>query len=249
MEATTKLFTTRKLFDFVSSVITIFCLSFVIYKAQECMVKFLDKPESTDVSIEHASKHDYPAISICLNDIDSFYAQTLEKCNLTVDDYKYNNVWLGSNGNHEFCKDPLKLYEEMTKNPFDAVINSIVASNDDIDDIKLTHYTKDSKWNGRCFTYEEPEDTRINGITVSFWNDAYVYVHSPGSFFGTDFKEFKVARGQEVKIDVMHEVFEVLDFDGQDCKKYPFGRDACIFDKIHKVRHIIRPVWTIIKAF
>ena len=138
----------------------------------------------------------------------------------------------------------------MTGNPSDSLINSIYGSNDDIDSFNLTYNTIDiSKWDGRCFTYESPKNTALKGITVEFWNDAFVYVHSPGSFFGTDFKEFKVARGLKVEIDVIHEVFEVLDFDGQDCKKYPFGRDACIFDKIHKVRHINRPVWTIIKVF
>ena len=239
-----------KLFNFVSYVITFLCLLFVIYKAQECFAKFLDKPESTDVLIEHAAKHDYPTISVCLNDIDSFHAETLKKCNLTVDDYKYNNIWVGNNQTHEFCNDPLKLYEEMTGNPSDSLINSIYGSNDDIDSFNLTYNTIDiSKWDGRCFTYERPKNTALNEITVEFWNDAFVYVHSPGSFFGTDFKVFKVARGLKVKIDVIHEVFEVLDFDGQDCKKYPFGRDACIFDKIHKVIHINRPVWTIIKVF
>lgn len=234
MEATTKLFTKRKIFDFVSFVITIFCLSFVIYKAQECVVKYLDKPESTDVSIEHASKHDYPAISICLNDMDSFYASTLQKCNLTVDDYMYNNVWVGSNVSHDFCQDPFKLFEEMTGNPFNSIINRISASDEEGSDVEFSYYTKDSKWNGRCFTFEEPQNTKVTELQFWFWNDAYVYVHSPGSYFGTDYKEFKVLVGDQVRVDVLHEVFEVLDFDGQACEKYPFGRDACIFEIIQK---------------
>ena len=128
---------TKRIFDFSSFVIHILCLSFVVFKAQECIEKFLDKPETTNVSIEQASKHDYPAISICLNDYDSFYGKTLSKCNLTFDDYFYNNIWVGRNGSHEFCKDPLKLYEEMAKNPFDTMISNITAFGDDLDEYPL----------------------------------------------------------------------------------------------------------------
>ena len=229
-----KLFGAQKILDFVSFVIHILCLSFVLFKAQECIEKFIDKPETTNVSIEQASKHDYPAITICLNDFNSFYGKTLSKCNLTVNDYFHNNVWEGSNGSHEFCKDPWKLYEEMTKNPFDAMIKNITASNDDLDKYQLNYSSRDDKYNGRCFTFEEPQNTKITYVQIWFWNDAYVYVHSPGSFFGTDYKEFKVLVGDRVKVDVMHEVFEVLDFDGHACEKYPFGRDACIFEMIQK---------------
>ena len=226
---------TKRIFDFSSFVIHILCLSFVVFKAQECIEKFLDKPETTNVSIEQASKHDYPAISICLNDYDSFYGKTLSKCNLTFDDYFYNNIWVGRNGSHEFCKDPLKLYEEMAKNPFDAMISNITALDDDSGEYPLVNYsTIDSEWNGRCFTFQKPQNTKITYVKIFLWNDAYVYVHSPGSFFGTEYKEFKITKGQKVEIDVMHEVFEVLDFDGHACRKYPFGRDACIFDIIQK---------------
>ena len=225
--------TKRSIFDFVSLIITLLCVSFVAYKAQECIAKYVSEPESTDVAIERASKHKYPAISICLNDIDSFYGETLVKCNLTTTDYKDNDRWRGT-GNDEFCQDPEKLYEEMTGDPFNSVISYILASNDDDYDIELSYYTKDSKWNGRCFTFEAPDNTLITQIDAEFWNDAYVYIHSPGSFFGTDYKEYGIIRGNHTKIDVMHEVFEVLDFDGQVCAKYPYGRDACIFDTIHQ---------------
>ena len=74
-------FSIQTLLNILSAGITIFCIGFVIYKAEECFDKFLKKPESTDVSIAHAYKHPYPAISICLDYNVDLYNKTLTKCN------------------------------------------------------------------------------------------------------------------------------------------------------------------------
>lgn len=60
-------------------------------------------------------------------------------------------------------------------------------------------------------------------------------MHTPGSFFGSDYKEFVVPKGYTFTVDVMHEVFKVLEFDGDKCQNYIFGRDDCIYRTIHKV--------------
>ena len=229
-EETTK----NSLFDTLSFIINLLCLSFVIYKSEQCIAKFISKPESAKVSIEDPANHPYPAISICLNDVDSFYAETLKKCNLTADDYRIGLVWGGS-GEHEFCQDPEKLYEEMTGDPYDLLISDITGMNE-TDWMQLSYRSMDDQWSGRCFTYETPKDTQVIMIEAWFWNDADIFVHRQGSFYDDDYKLFSLMRGQSVVVSVMHEVFEVLDFDGQPCKKYLFGqdRDECILDKIHE---------------
>ena len=60
---------TYKLF---SSVLKLACIVFVVYQTQKCIGKFCRNPKTTDVEIEHASKHPYPAVSICHNDFDMY---------------------------------------------------------------------------------------------------------------------------------------------------------------------------------
>ena len=218
-------------FEVASLILTTFCLSFVVYKSQECLEKYFKHLQSSTVSIEDALKYDYPAVSICLNDLDSFYEPTLKKCNLSSDEYRGHDKWVG-NGTEDFCKDPLALYEEMTKDPFKSIVSAVSVNYE----YNLTTYaTKDDKGNGRCYEFELPKNTKIAQLEFWFLNHAYVYIHSPGSFYGTDYKGLQVLIGKEIAIDIMHEVFEVLDFDGQPCKKYPEGRDKCLDDKIHEL--------------
>ena len=225
----------EKIFQWASSILTLLCIAFVVYKSTECLMKYFKNLESSNVSIEDAAKHDYPAISICLNDPDSFHEETLKKCNLTLDDYKHSHIWVGD-GSEDFCKDPLKLYEEMTKDPFNSIITDVVMVGMNYDSFNPTTYvTKDSKWNGRCYEFEVPKDTKITFMVFWLSKDALVYIHSPGSFHGANYKEFAVLLGKQIEIDVMHEVFEVLDFDQQQCETYPDGRDKCIDEKVYEL--------------
>ena len=218
-------------FQLASLILTVFCLFFVAYKSQECLEKYLKNLQSSTVAIEDASKHDYPAASICLNDLDAFYLETLKKCNLTPNEYRWDEIWTG-NGTEDFCNDPSALYEEMTKDPFNSVVSAVTVNLN----FNLTAYTTKDDWvNGRCYEFELPKDTKITTMEFRFWNSAYVYIHSPGSFHGTDYWDIQVLIGKVIFVNILHEVFEVLDFDGQPCKKYPNGRDKCIDDKIHEI--------------
>ena len=225
--------TTQTIFDILTFAITIFCLGFVIYKGQECLVKFLDKPKSTDVSIQHAYKYPYPAITICHNDFYEIYEKRLTECNSTFWQYFDNYQWMDNSS--DFCSDPEKLFKKVTGNLFDIVTELQIATPEA--EITLSNedfHFKDDRWHGRCFTFEVQPNAKMIGFYATFHRDAYIFVHTPGSFFGSDYKEFLVRNDSHIRMDVMHEIFKVLDFDGESCKDYVFGRDECIHSAIDK---------------
>ena len=219
----------------MSIIITLFCIGFVIYKGEECFAKFIKNPKSTDVSIEHSHKHPYPAISICNYDFYEDYNETLNKCNLTVTNFYDEYKWIG-NGYEDYCSDPAKLYRRMTKGRF-SVLSDVWVS-DDTDEMvakDINFQFKDNLWDGRCYTYEAPHEAEM--IMWKGWvhKEAHVYIHTPGSFFWSDYKEFMLPLDMDITIDVMHEVFNVLEFDGEACENYMFGRDQCLHKFIHEV--------------
>ena len=46
-------------------VVTVLCLIFVIWQAIQCCSKYVGKPKATELTIEKAAKHSFPAITIC----------------------------------------------------------------------------------------------------------------------------------------------------------------------------------------
>ena len=226
-------FAKQSIFDILSIVITLFCIGFVIYKGEECFSKYLENPKSTDVAIEHAHKHPYPAISICQNDIYSNYEGTLKKCNLTYLDYYNDFKWVGL-GSEAFCSDPAELYRVMTGNR-GSVLSDVKVTEYEIVATDQNFTFKDDVWNGRCYTYEAPTDMNLMMWQGWVHKDAYIFIHTPGSFFWSDYKEFVLPTGYDLTVDVMHEVFNVLEFDGEACNNYVFGRDECIHRIIHEV--------------
>ena len=214
--------------------INIACLIFVLYQAQKCVRKYEGTFQSVDVSIERASKHQYPELTFCPKG-SQVVVQKLQRCNLTFNDYFYKNDWIGNctNGQDAFEKTatvPKDFFEgvgiDSDDYPLNIDINHVNQHFDVIDTLRL----------GRCFSFNYPKDEDIPEITFMLKNDSFnVYVHTPGSFFGNDAQIIQINPGLTVKMTVSHEIFDVLDFDGEPCEYYEFGRDTCIDSAIHKV--------------
>ena len=77
----------QQIFNILSYCTTLFCIGFVIYKGRECIAKFLTKPESSIVTIEHASKHNYPSLTFCLPN--PYNSEILAKCSIQPFEYRY----------------------------------------------------------------------------------------------------------------------------------------------------------------
>ena len=221
--------------------VNIFCTVFVLYKGHECLAKFLGNPQTTHVSIEHAYKHDYPAITICHGDYiekQQIYDETLAKCNLTYLQYIYDRMWTG-NGTEDYCSDAAKLYEKMSGQR-QSIMQQVWLYGDGSDSIvDKDEYFEfvDDDFYGRCFSFRMIPKTPIRLWQGSFYKDAYVYVHMPGNFHGSGDtnKGFSLEKGFRVEYATLeYEIFEVLDFDGEPCKNYINGRDDCIHNAIYK---------------
>ena len=80
------------IFNIFTFILTLGCFIFVIYQGRECVIKYINKPKSTDVNIEHASKNPYPSLTLCPKTKKGdekgleLMENILEKCNLTLVD-------------------------------------------------------------------------------------------------------------------------------------------------------------------
>ena len=216
---------TYKTFSFT---LKIACIIFVVYQTQKCIRKFCEDPKTTDVNIEHASKHPYPAVSICYNDF-AKYSANLLSCNLTLDSYYYEYKWT-----NEFCKDAELLYEKMVGSPSDFIHSIEILNQEEYIAIDMENdnsfQLKDDSFNGRCYTVKPPQE--VTEIRIHFTYPAYIYIHGPKSFFGNDYMGILVDTSHDVVVNVMHEIFEVLDFDNESCNHYENGRDNCIYSAV-----------------
>ena len=81
-----------------------------------------------------------------------------------------------------------------------------------------------------------PPNETILEYQVLTSQDTLIKISSPGDWQGAEVKNIRLKHGAEFNMNVMHEIFEVLDFDGQQCGhyQYPYGRDGCIENVIHQ---------------
>ena len=227
----------RPIFNTLSLAMFLFCTAFVIYKSTECFTKFLKRPQSNEVSIEHASKHPYPTITIC--PVNKDFLETL--CNIADAEYKYNAKWFGTEGNQTICSDPEKLFDAMASGPEDTVDSLYQVNFKHNSVIVLDWRSPTSSWknafhfidsyeygNYRCFSYEPPDSAFI--IALWFKRNVSIHIHNKGDFTATsNTKYFLLKIGQSFNIDIGYEYLQMLEFDGVDCRNYfDEQRDSCI---------------------
>ena len=217
--------------------INIACLIFVLYQAQKCVRKYVGILQSVDVSIERASKHQFPELTFCPKG-SKIVIQKLRGCNLTYSDYFYNNNWIGN------CTNGQDAFEKTATVPKDFFDGVVIDSDDyplniDIENVGKYFDVIGTVRMGQCFTFNYPKDEDIPEISFMLKNDTFnVYVHTPGSFFGNDAQIIQIKPGLSVDITVSHEIFDVLNFDGEPCQYYDFGRDTCIDSAVHEVTYL-----------
>ena len=223
----------------ISYIFTLGCFVFVMYQACSCLHKYLAKPKSTDVTIDLASKHAYPAITFCLDDT-SIFGEVLQTCNLTYDDYFKGNKWLGS------CKDPAYLNEQVARELLSEMITSLViessnqsfSATDEHFDYKRKYDRNANAKVFNCFTYNTPLNIEIKTLTATFAQNISIFFGNQGDFYGPELHQDKFILsylGQTIIIDVSHEAIEVLDFNGEACMDYgTTTRDECILETVHE---------------
>ena len=219
--------------EFVTYIFTFACFIFVMYQGCQCLSKYLAKPKSTDVTIDLASNHSYPGITICFESETDIFDSILHECNLTFNDYFVENKWIGINQSIEICRDPAKLNQKLIGLVPDAVkidINNEISSTNESFEFKL-------KGQRNCVSYKMPQNTEITTLYATFHQKVHLFFGNQGDFLDTDLGENRLAileLGTSLTIDLSYEVFEFLDYNGESCAKYNQPRDDCILKNAHE---------------
>ena len=232
-------FKMSKVSDITAYLTSLACFIFLVFQATKCVIKFGQEPKGTDVIIAESSRHPYPTLTIC--PIASYnenpdYKEALDKCNLSHDEYFNQAKWIGS-GSESYCQNPKELYEQIM-GKFDTLVNNVAIMVEggqvflnSTSDFQAVDRQENGRF-GRCFSFEMPQNTRISNLLVETNDGIEVRFHSPGNFYNEDNRYTHVRTDNQEDIDLIHEVFEVLDYEGEPCMNYPNGssRDTCIED-------------------
>ena len=83
---------------------------------------------------------------------------------------------------------------------------------------------------GRCFAVPSSE-YQITEMVINSSVNTDIRFHSPGNWYDEEFKYWHFENNTEADVDISYEIFEVLDFDGEDCGHYHLTgetRDDCV---------------------
>ena len=80
------------------------CFLFVAYRGYECLEKFLNKTQATDITYQSSEVLNFPSVTFCPK-VDNmlklsafpkpFKVEELAKCNLTWQQYAHDGHWIG----------------------------------------------------------------------------------------------------------------------------------------------------------
>ena len=229
------------------------CFSIVSWQCFKCVQKFVDKPQGTKLSVVKTAGKLFPTVTVCPKPFgysDFVFNRTLlAQCgNISHDNYRWDGLWAG-NGSAE-CTDPAILYERVTPKPA-ALIKQINISlySGQQNDIHYIYPSQDSEvfvpldmsFYGRCYSLnisQEIMDKGIFWLTFDFWTDVRVFVHNIGTLITvrtarSQYNDIKV--GKRHVLNVAHDYFKMLDFEGTPCEKdEKYSLDQCIFKYLRK---------------
>ena len=191
------------------------CVSIVFYQGYNCWIKYKSNPQTTQVSIEKATR--FPDITFCPHG--DFYKKRNNDCNISAFDYFINNQWNGTLN----CSDPIKLHKSIVGDVKDLVSNIIMyddhlnASNSMTVDLdNPSNFRVLDFPNGRCYSLRWDITFDMYAITFYFLGQTSVSIDPPGNFFNSfespiiDLTEYRVTT-----VNVLYETFKVLSFDGE----------------------------------
>ena len=91
-------------------------------------------------------------------------------------------------------------------------------------------------------TARPPQNFSRHGImkaAIRFWTPVVVFFHNPGTFeTARQLTNLKISTGQKFYVDLEHEVFNMLDFGGEECidskKNKEYNKDICTHEALEK---------------
>ena len=160
----------------------------------------------------------------------------------SVDAYIRGEKWFGSGNN--YCTDSQLLFEYIVAKPED-LISSLTLSFFDKDGSVEINYPS-SIWSaidhnivGRCFTANITSDLIKYGIEKAELvvnTNVRVYFHTAGMVITDRQKRnIDITSGKRIEIDLEHEEFNMLDFEGQFCNNDKgYSKDLCVNEEFER---------------
>ena len=210
------------------------CVSIVFYQGYNCWIKYKSNPQTTQVSIEKATR--FPDITFCPHG--DFYKKRNNDCNISAFDYFINNQWNGTLN----CSDPIKLHKSIVGDVKDLV-SSISLYDEDLANSKNVDLDNPSNFriidfpNGRCYTLRWDITFDTFSVYIFFLGQTSVSIHAPENFLENRDKSIvELGTGTYTNVKVLYETFKVLSFDGETCQNdEAYSRDDCLYSAIQEV--------------
>ena len=228
--------------DIIGHLVSLACFIFLIFQATKCVIKFTYEPKGTDVIIAESAKHPYPTITICPT-LGYFenpdYQEALGKCNLSPTEYFDEAKWVGT-GSESYCQNPAELYEQVVGSFATLIDNIPIMVKNNMIFLNSTEHFKpvdrqDLFKHGSCFTFEMPQNVRIANMLIVGNDHIDIKFSSPGNYYNEDNRYYHISPENQADIDLNHEVFEVLDYEGEQCMdSAEYSRDDCVDNLITK---------------
>ena len=76
--------TKRRILSFFLTLLDILCICIIIWKIIPCIIKYLEKPQGTKISLELSQNHQFPTMTFCFDEEDGGRWNTthLKHCNI-----------------------------------------------------------------------------------------------------------------------------------------------------------------------
>ena len=220
------------------------CFGALTWQLSTCCVRFLEKPQGTRVSVISSAGKMFPSITVCpdmLSSISVLNSTILSGCGIDSSEYFFQSKW--SVQGIEKCEDPKTLFHSIIFKP-EHLLRRI-----EINDFELTIFPNDTasllpidmKNYGRCYTLNLPSRILRNGVSkirFLFASPVRVFVHNKGLLSMDRQARRKFVDVEIYKkyfVNVEHNIFEMLDLDGELCeneKKYSL--DECVHNLLKK---------------
>ena len=216
----------------ISIAIQLGCFLFVFSQTYQCIKKFVNDPQGTDIRIVEGTKDTYPDITICTLE-EAGYESVLENCNLTYNAYFIDGIWIG-HGSQEYCSKPDQLFNEMTKPAYQDFSMTYIDFDDPNNYYAEEFTNKDWDEFGRCKTFQYPDHVEKGLWMLHLETKASTYqviLSTPGYFVSPEYHSVLLEPDYDTKIKVTREVVQVLNYEGQPCNP-TFTRDDCVYDYI-----------------
>ena len=224
------------------------CIGTLTWQLSKCFLRYLEKPQGTQISFISSAGKMIPSITVCPPNIRyniSFLNSTiLSECGLNLTEYHHQSKW--SVQGIEKCADPKIIFHSIIIKPehlirhfrIDARTHEdqMIFSNDTayILPVDMIHY-------GRCYTFNLPSRTQRDGVSkiiLTLVPTARVFVHNKGvlSMDADARSQFAdVGSYKKYYFNVEHNNYKMLDLDGKLCEdEQDYSLDECVHNSLNK---------------